>query len=315
MAMPASEHSTIIGVDVAKAELVIYEDSSGQLSTIANNKTAIKQWIKALPGNVSIAIEATNVYHLLFADMVHEAGHTLYLMDGYALSHYRKGIGSRAKTDPIDARVLARYLKNENANLSPWVPPSTLYRNLVSLFRRRAMLVQTRTALKLSWEGEPLLKGLLKSQLSSMKRIEDLIENMIKKLLEQAGLMPLVRRCMKVEGVGFLTAARLVATYQRGEFKSADAFIAFLGMDLRVAQSGKKKERSTLTKRGDPEVRRLLHNAAMSAGRTAAWKTFYEDKQSCGFKKTQVLVMLARKLARVVFALIRSGEEYRPKAA
>lgn len=315
MAMPSSEHSTIIGVDVAKAELVIYEDSSGQLSTIANNKTAIKQWIKALHGKVSIAIEATNVDHLLFTDMVHEAGHTLYLMDGYALSHYRKGIGSRAKTDPIDARVLARYLKNEGANLTPWIPPSTLYRDLVSLFRRRAMLVQTRTALRLSWEGEPLLKNLLKSQLTSMKRLEDLIENMIKKLLDQAGLMPLVKQCMKVEGVGFLTAARLVATYQRGEFKSADAFIAFLGMDLRVAQSGKKKERSTLTKRGDPEVRRLLHNAAMSAGRTAAWKTFYEDKQSRGFKKTQVLVMLARKLARVVFVLIRSGEEYRPKAA
>ncbi|MBA1191241.1 IS110 family transposase, partial [Pseudomonas entomophila] len=83
---------------------------------------AIKQWIKALHGKVSIAVEATNVYHLLFTDMVHEAGHTLYLMD---------------------ARVLARYLKNEGANLSPWIPPSTLYRDLVSLFRRRAMLVQT----------------------------------------------------------------------------------------------------------------------------------------------------------------------------
>ncbi|MBA6134780.1 transposase, partial [Pseudomonas juntendi] len=72
---------------------------------------------------------------------------------------------------------------------------------------------------------------------------------------------------------------------------------------------------SKLTKRGDPEARRLLHNAAMSASRTAAWKSYYEERLARGFSTTASLVMLARKLARVVFALLKSGDEYRSKAA
>lgn len=86
-------------------------------------------------------------------------------------------------------------------------------------------------------------------------------------------------------------------------------------MDLRQAQSGQKEGKSKLSKRGDSEARRLLHNAAMSASRTPAWKSFYETRRARNFATTQVLVMLARKLARVVFALLKDGSEYRPKTA
>ncbi|WP_180700271.1 transposase, partial [Pseudomonas crudilactis] len=78
--------------------------------------------------------------------------------------------------------------------------------------------------------------------------------------------------------------------------------------------SGKKKGRRCLTKRGDSEARRLLHNAAMAASRTSAWKGFYEALRERGLSTTQALVALARKLARVVFALLKNQSEYSPKA-
>ena len=56
--------------------------------------------------------------------------------------------------------------------------------------------------------------------------------------------------------VGPLTALALVALYHRGEFVCADAFIAFMGMDVRVRESGQWRGRRKLTKKGDPEVRR-----------------------------------------------------------
>ncbi|MNZ99674.1 Transposase IS116/IS110/IS902 family protein [compost metagenome] len=237
------------------------------------------------------------------------------MVGGFELSHYRKGVNVRAKTDAIDARLLARYLKNEAEELRPWTPPSPLYRQLLSLFRRRAALVQARTGLAQSWANEPLLKTAFAAQVRSMQRLEVLLETMIRNLVEKAGLIEQLKRCMKVEGVGFLTAARLLATFQRGEFSGGDAFIAFLGMDLRVAKSGKKQGRPCLTKRGDAEARRLLHNAAMSASRTATWKPYYEAQRARGFSTTQALVMLARKLARVVFALLKNQSEYVSKAA
>ena len=314
MAMPVSVVKPIVGVDVAKDELVIYQAELDLLVSIPNDKTAIKKWLKALPAPVDLAIESTNTYHLAFADMAHEAGCTIYMVGGYELSHYRKGVKVRAKTDALDAKLLARYLKNEYEELHPWIPPSPLYRRLLSLFRRRAALVQARVGLVQSWANEPLLKSAFAEQVASMQRLETLVEKMISDQLKEAGLLADLKRCTKVEGIGFLTGARLIATFQRGDFRNADAFIAFLGMDLRVSQSGQKDGRRSLTKRGDPEARRLLHNAAMSASRTSAWKAFYEEQRARGFSTTQALVILARKLARVVFALLKGQSEYQPKA-
>lgn len=314
MAMPVSVVKPIVGVDVAKNELVIYHADPDLLETISNNKPAIKKWLEALPAPVDLAIESTNIYHLELADLAHEAGCTIYMVGGYELSHYRKGVNIRAKTDALDARLLARYLKNEYAELHPWIPPTPLYRRLLSLFRRRAALVQARVGLVQSWSNEPLLKSAFAEQVASMQRLEALVEKMINDQLKEAGLLDQLRRCMKVEGIGFLTGSRLIAAFQRGDFRSADAFIAFLGMDLRVSKSGQKDGRRSLTKRGDPEARRLLHNAAMSASRTPAWKGFYEEQRARGFSTTQALVILARKLARVVFALLKQQSEYQPKA-
>jgi transposase len=314
MAMLVCASKPIVGVDVAKDELVIYHAERDLQEAIPNTKTAIKKWLKALPAKVAVAIEATNVYHLLFADMAHETGCVVYMVGGYELSHYRKGVNIRAKTDALDARLLARYLKNEAEELHPWTPPSPLYRQLLSLFRRRAALVQARTSLTQSWANEPLLKTSFAAQVKSMQRLEALVEKMIKSLLEKAGLLGTLKRCMQVEGIGFLTAARLLTTFERGTFRGSDAFIAFLGMDLRVSKSGQKDGRRSLTKRGDSEARRLLYNAAMSASRTAAWKPFYEQQRARGFSTTQALVILGRKLARVVFALLKNQSEYQSKA-
>jgi transposase len=313
MAMAISVVKPIVGVDVAKNELVIYQAELDLLETITNDKAAIKKWLKALPTPVDLAIESTNIYHLEFADLAHEAGCTIYMVGGYELSHYRKGVKIRAKTDALDAKLLARYLKNEYEELHPWIPPSPLYRRLLSLFRRRAALVQARVGLVQSWANEPLLKTAFAEQLASMRRLEILVEKMINDHLNEAGLLAQLKRCMKVEGIGFLTGARLIAAFQRGDFRNADAFIAFLGMDLRVSKSGQKDGRRSLTKRGDPEARRLLHNAAMSASRTPAWKGFYEAQRARGFSTTQALVILARKLARVVFALLKGQSEYQAK--
>lgn len=315
MAMLVAQTKPVVGVDVAKNELVIYQDQSDRLEVIPNTKASISKWLRTLAGTASIAVEATNTYHVLFADMAYEAGCTIYMIDGYQLSHYRKGVNVRAKTDALDARLLARYLKKEADELHPWVPPCPLYRQLLSLFRRRAALVQARTGLVQSWSNEPLLKAAFAAQINSMKRLEALVEKKIKDVLQRAELMGQVSRCMKVEGIGFLTAARLVTTFQRGEFSNANAFIAFLGLDLRVSKSGQSDGPRRLTKRGDPEARRLLHNAAMSGSRTAAWKPFYEEQRKRGFSTTQALVTLARKMARVVFALLKTQSEYQSKAA
>lgn len=311
MAMRVSK--SIVGVDVAKVELVTYQVDLDLLVSIANEKPAIKSWLKTLPRTAAIAVEATNIYHVDLVELAYESGFDVYIIDGFQLSNYRKGVGGRSKTDASDARLLARFLKNEGEELRPWTPPPAVYGKLQSLLRRRASLVQAKTSLTQSWANDASLKASFAAFLKSVERLDLLVKKKLKDVLREAGLLEQVARCQAVEGIGFLTATALVMAYSRGDFNSSDSYIAFLGMDLRVTDSGQKNGRRSLTKRGCSEVRRLLHNAAMSASRSSTWKEFYNHHRSCGKATTQVLVMLARKLARVAFALMKNQSEYQTK--
>ena len=91
----------------------------------------------------------------------------------------------------------------------------------------------------------------------------------------------------------------LVATYQHGRFCNADAFIALVGMDVRVRQSGRWRGQSKLTKKGDPEVRSRLFNAALQGRRDALSEPDYLAMKDRGLSTTGAFVPLDLKLARV----------------
>lgn len=299
-----------IGIDTAKDDLVTHSRAFEQDLTITNNRKTILQWLSTLLPGCDIAIEATSTYHMALVELAHAKGHHVYIVDGYRLKNYREGVGGRAKTDLSDAQLLARYVSKEKDELRRWTPPPKAYRTLQSLLRRRASLVKTRTALRQSLGGEPSLKVSLRSLIRRIDQIDLLIQKRLRDAVKAAGLQAQVQRCKAIDGVGEITATALVMAFLRGEFHNSDAFVAFLGLDVRVRDSGKLRGKRKLTKQGDTEVRRLLHCSAMSGSRHATWKLFYQRYLDRGLKTTQALVILARKLARVAFALMKRKENY-----
>ena len=303
----------LVGVDVAKATLAIASSATEGVITEANDAKAIRGWLKTLSGPVCVAVEATNIYHVVLVDLLHAAGHTVYVVDGYRLKTYRESIGGRAKTDVSDARLLLRYLKNEREDLRAWSPPPKGYAVLQRLLRRRAVLVQAKTTLRQSLACLPELKTSTAALMRHLARLDGLLKKRILKTLTDLDWQGQATRCQAIEGIGPVTGAALTMIYHRGSFVSADAYIAFMGLDVRVSDSGTFKGRRKLTKRGDPELRRLLYLAAMTARRSATWHDFYERALARGLKPIQALVALARKLARIAFALLKTGSTYQPK--
>ena len=155
-----------------------------------------------------------------------------------------------------------------------------------------------------------MLKASLGSLIRRIDQIDLLIQKRLRDTVKAAGLQAQVQRCKKINGVGEITAIALVMAFLRGEFQSADAFVAFLGLDVRVRDSGKLRGKRKLTKQGDTEVRRLLYCSAMSGSRHPTWRTYYQGYLDRGLKRTQALVILARKLARVAFSLMRREDNY-----
>lgn len=301
----------LIGVDVSKAELVISIDGATP-ETLDNDPQAIRRWLQGLAGPACLAMEATSTYHLALADEAHRQGHIVYLINGFRLNRYRESVGGRAKTDAGDARLLVRYLQREREDLRPWTPPSKAYRTLMQLLHRRATLVQARVAIQ---QSLPALKTSLQALTRQLARVDTLIQKRIQAALASAGWQDPYRRCQAIEGIGPVTAAALATLFQRGRFRSSDAFIAFIGLDVRVRDSGKHRGRRKLTKQGDPELRRLLYLAAMQAKRQPAWSGYYQRCLDRGLKPVQAFNILARKLARVAFAVMKNETDYVPRVA
>lgn len=301
-----------VGVDVGNKELWLSVDGAAP-QRCANRRSAIRRWLEELAAPAEFALEATNDYHLPLALEAHHRGHRVYLLNGYRLNRYRESLGIRAKTDAGDARLLARYLERERADLRPWSPPPQSYTQLQGLLRRRATLVQARVRLQQSLQGIPELQAHLQHLVDEIQRIDTAIQRRIQQVVAAADWQAHVRRCRQLEGVGALTAAALTMAFHRGHFQTSDAFIAFVGLDVRVRDSGQQRARRRLTKAGDPELRRLLFLAAMQAKSKPAWQAFYQRHLKRGLAPIQALNVLARKLARVAFALMKNQTDYQPR--
>ena len=300
------------GIDVGKEELAVSVDGQKPFM-LPNAKKEIQRWLKQFSSPAEFALEATNVYHLLFADLAQQKGHKIFLVNGYRLNRYREGIGGRAKTDLTDAALLVRYLKNERENLQPWESPSQEQRRIMGLLQRRATLVETKTRLQQSFNDIKEVRSILESLVRKIDGLDLVIQKKIRSLIQRAGWSEDARRCEAIEGIGPITSMALAAIYHRGKFRSSDAFIAFMGLDVRVRDSGKKRGRRCLTKQGNPELRRLLYLAAMQAKRKPAWQGYYQRCLDRGLAPVQAFNVLARKLARVAFGVMRSQSEYQPK--
>lgn len=303
-----------VGVDVSLNELVLSIDGEEPI-VLPNTRKAIGGWLRSCAGPLDLALEATGPFHLELSEQAYQRGHRVYLVNGYRLNRYRDSIGGRAKTDREDALLLVRYLQREQQDLRPWTPPLPQQRELQVLLHRRATLVQAKVRIQQSFSGIATLKSSLKTLLKQLARIDLLLQTKIQQTLVQAGWESDLQRCQAIEGIGPLTAAALVMAYRRGEFRDSDAFIAYLGLDVRVRDSGNRRGRRSLTKQGDPELRRLLYLAAMQARRQPAWSGFCKRYTDRGMSAIQVFVILARKLARVAFSLMRHQSDYVPGRA
>jgi transposase len=304
-----------IGVDVAKDAVVVGCDEQGSaVRSIPNQRTALTAWLASLPGPSRIGMEATGCYHELLADLAYQRGHTVFVLNPKDTRHYAQAVGLRAKTDRVDALLIARLIAHEHARLHPYLPATPEQRQLGRLLRRRAQLVKLKGALKQSMKG---VIGLARDTSALVARMDALIAKLEQRMDGLIASMPGTqedrRRLETIDGVGAVVSIALIEPLTRLPFRSADAFVAFTGLDPRPRDSGHKIGKRRLSKRGPAELRRLLFNAAMAAARTCVWKPIYEHYRARGLPTTAALVVIARKIARIAWSIHRYHTSFDPQ--
>ena len=210
--------------------------------------------------------------------------------------------------------MLAHLIEREHGRLRPWQPPSPEHELLKDLLRQRAMLARHVASLR---------QGLREAAAATVdfapmfKSIQDTLRALDKQIAKAACALPQGKTAlgwiMSVPGVGLLTGATLLRVFQRLAHRGSDAVVAFLGMDLRPQDSGKRTGMRRLSKHGDAYARKLLFTAAMAAARyDPQWRKLYEHELAKGLPTTAAYVAIGRRILRVAFSVFKNQAAYDP---
>jgi len=293
--------SGFAGVDSSKSSFDVSLD--GTVLKVERSPKSVRKLLRALPEGTCLVMEATAKLHLMLADAAYEAGFTVYVVNPADFARYRESVNYRVKSDAVDAQILARYGEREHDRLRRYVPQDKLSMRVRELLGLRDQLVESRVAISQSLSQITLLDSLALKEveltLAQMSRNADAIEVEIHELLSSN---PVYIRLLRLPGIGPITAAALTWALSRGTFENRDKFVAFIGMDVRIRESGMWKGRRKLTKRGDPLLRKLLYMGASSLRASAAWKGRFASLEARGISKVASTVIVARQIARNAYA-------------
>lgn len=305
-----------IGADVGKDEIVMACAEDGfSRRKVRNRRSELSAFLKSLPAGSRIGMESTGSYHELLAETAHQLGFVVFVLNPKDVRHYAKAVGLRGKTDRVDAQLIARLIAREHEKLHAWIPPTPEQRQIDRLLKRRAKISRIRAALNQSLKG---LKGFG----ADLKTVNERLEHLLKRIdAKVKGLIEAKKdrrqhyaRLRKIAGLGgVVVRSSVLNTLERVPLHSADAFIAFTGLDPRPADSGQRIGRRRLSKRGPSELRRLLYIAAMAAVKTKLWKPIYQHYRANGLSTTAALVVIARRIARTAWSIYTHKSDFDPK--
>jgi|SRR6185295_3606821 len=304
-----------IGADVSASQLVIVSAQCDRpVISVPNTTAGISRWLTSLTPGCCIGMEATGAYHRRLADLAVAAGHTVWVFNPAHIANYLRSQNVRGKTDPQDARGIARYVLNEAHRFHPYTTPSALHERLHLLIQRRHQITKQRASLRMSLADLPDCQARKRQLFAALNALQAHIDALINLSFDdQPQLQARRSRLRSISGFGPLVSAAVAARLSRAPYATSDAVVAAFGMDPRPRDSGTYKGTRKLSKQGNAEERRLIYCAAMTACRSPVFKAIRDKLLARGMSKIQAYCVVARKLLRIAFSVWRSNQPFNPQ--
>lgn len=315
-----SEHSAAslvdVGIDVCKEWLDVCIVPANTVLRVANNKKGHKQLLAALKGlRVGIVvIEATAKYHRGVHRFLHDAGVPVAVVNPLRARLFAESLGALAKTDSVDARMLATFGRMAGLQATPPLPATI--ENLREITRNRDGAVAARIALENQLATATLdgVKKQITLQIRAATRAEEALEaEAVRTIKADPRLARRFDILTSMPGVGPITAVGLLANMP--ELGALDAKQA--GMLAGLAPVACDSGQSTGQRRirgGRKVVRTGVYMAALSAVRhNPNLKRFYEHLVASGKAKKVALTAAMRKLVILANTLLKEDRLWSPE--
>jgi len=306
--------ATYVGIDVSKDRLDVYVRPNGAAFVVTRDDKGLAELMERLRVLTPqlIAVEATGGYETVVAAAIGGAGLSLAVVNPAQVRHYAQALGKRAKTDPIDAEVIARFA--EATRPEPRALPDEATQALAELVTRRRQIIgmmvaerqrATRLPRRLRKSCERVVRMLEKE----LAALDIDIDTTVKGSPAWRATEDLLA---SVPGVGSITARVLIAELPELGRLDRRAVASLVGVAPFTRQSGQWRGKSFIAG-GRRSVRAALFLATMAAVRhNATIRAFRQRLLAAGKPKMVAMIACMRKLLIILNAIAREQKPWQP---
>ena len=304
-----------VGIDVCKRYLDVYIRPSAEKFQVKNNRLGIEQLIERLKPlePQRIILEATGGMEIEAAVKLSSVGLAVVVINPRQGRDFAKATGVLAKTDALDARILAHF----GEAIRPPVRPMSAEgeRQLKELVNRRRQLVEMINGEKARLRGK---KGHIRQDIQEHlewleKRLEKIEQQLQQQIATHSPWQEKVQQLKSVPGIGEVVATTLVALLpELGQLKGKQ-IASLVGVAPLNRDSGRWKGKRRISG-GRALVRRALYMATLVGVRfNPVLKDFYQRLLGKGKLKKVALTACMRKLLVILNAMVKQGQSWQPQ--
>lgn len=302
-----------VGIDVSKARVDVHVRPDGIAFFSATDAEGLAELVRRLPPlrPTLVVLEASGGYEGVIAATLAEAGLPVAIVNPRQVRKFAGAIGRLAKTDAIDAAVIAHFAQAVRPAARPL--PDDLAVRLAELMARRRQLVVMINAEKqrLAKARDRIAQRSFKALLKSLEAERARIDRAIDKLIEASPLWCAQQDLLKsVPGIGNVVARTLIAELPELGRVDRRQIAALAGVAPMNWDSGRYRGKRKI-QGGRVEVRAPLYMACLVAIRhNPTLKAFYRRLRDAGKPARLALVAAMRKLLTILNAMLRDGKSW-----
>jgi transposase len=302
-----------VGIDVSKDRLDVHMLPGGQAFAVTRDGKGLKELVEKLSSVRPrlVAVEATGGFETVVAAAIAGAHLPLVVVNPAQVRHFAQAVGKRAKTDPIDAAVIARFA--EAVKPEPRELPDEAARLLSELVGRRIQVLEMLVA-----ERQRERRASAARVVKSLKRHIAALEKELPEIDRDIDTMvrgsPAWREkedlLVTFPGVGKGTAHSILADLPELGRLTRREIASLVGVAPFTRQSGRWRGKSMIAG-GRPTIRSAIYMAALSASRhNPVMRLFYQGLLARGKPKMLALIAVARKTLVALNAMLRDKKQW-----
>lgn len=314
MTTPHKDVALGIGIDVSKARLDVDFSDERPAFSVDNDPAGRAQTVQAFAkaGASRIVVEATGGYERLLVAELAAVGLPVVLVNPRQVRDFARATGRLAKTDAIDAKVLALFAVAIQPPLRPLDDAET--QAFAELLARRRQLIQMRggEANRLAQARDRRVRKSIEKVLALLDRQIDSLDDEIDQQVQHSPIWKEKEQLLiSVTGVGPTTARTLLAELPELGQANRQEIAALVGLAPFNRDSGQTRGQRTIAG-GRASVRSVLYMATLSATmRNPVIRAHYQHLLARGKRKKVALVACMRKLLTILNAMLRKKQPWR----